>query len=89
MKFNAFGRSASVRTALMAGAAAMVLPASAQAQDAEDEADDSAVAAPANSNVIIVTATKREQTLQETPVAVSVTSSEAIEQAQILSLIHI
>ena len=83
MKFNAFGRSASVRTALMAGAAAMVLPASAQAQDAEDEADDSAVAAPANSNVIIVTATKREQTLQETPVAVSVTSSEAIEQAQI------
>ena len=83
MKFNAFGRSASVRTALMAGAAAMVLPAAAQAQDAEDEADDSAVAAPANSNVIIVTATKREQTLQETPVAVSVTSSEAIEQAQI------
>ena len=38
MKFNAFGRSASVRTALMAGAAAMVLPAAAQAQDAEDEA---------------------------------------------------
>ena len=73
MKFNAFGRSASVRTALMAGAAAMVLPAAAQAQDAEDEADDSAVAAPANSNVIIVTATKREQTLQETPVSVSVT----------------
>ena len=35
MKFNTFGRSASVRTALLAGAAAMVLPAAAQAQDAD------------------------------------------------------
>jgi outer membrane receptor protein involved in Fe transport len=32
---------------------------------------------------IIVTATKREQTLQEVPVAVSVVSAEVIEQAQI------
>ena len=40
---------------------------------------------------IIVTATKRQQTLQETPVAVSVTPAETIEKAQILdlSLIHI
>ena len=34
-------------------------------------------------NVIIVTANKREQTLQEIPIAVSVTSAATIEQAQI------
>jgi len=35
---------------------------------------------------IIVTATKRAQTLQETPVAVTVTTAETIEQAQILDI---
>lgn len=35
---------------------------------------------------IIVTATKRETTLKETPVAVSVTSAETIEQAKILDI---
>ncbi len=34
-------------------------------------------------NVIIVTATKREQTLQDVPISVSVTSGETLEQAQI------
>ena len=37
-------------------------------------------------NVIIVTATKREQTLEEVPVAVSVTSAAAIERAQVRDL---
>ena len=44
-------------------------------------------AAPAMAQVedeIIVTATKRAQTLQEVPVAVTVTSSDVIEKAQIL-----
>jgi iron complex outermembrane recepter protein len=35
---------------------------------------------------IIVTATKREQTLQEVPVAVSVTTADAIERAQVRDL---
>ncbi len=35
---------------------------------------------------IVVTATKRVQTLQETPVAVTVVSAEAIEKAQILDI---
>ena len=35
---------------------------------------------------IVVTATKRTQTLQETPVAVSVVTAEAIEEAQILDI---
>lgn len=85
MKFNTFGRAATVRTSLLAGAAALALPAAAQAQDTDADFDDegAGVEAPVNSNVIVVTATKREQTLQETPVAVSVTSAETIEQAQI------
>ena len=37
-------------------------------------------------DVIIVTATKREQTLQEVPISVSVTSGETIERAQVRDL---
>ena len=37
-------------------------------------------------NLIVVTATKRERTLQDTPVAVSVTTAETIERAQIRDL---
>ncbi len=40
-------------------------------------------------NVIIVTASKRETTLQELPVAVSVTSADTIEQAQIRDLLDL
>jgi outer membrane receptor protein involved in Fe transport len=39
-----------------------------------------------NDDVIIVSATKRNTTLQETPVAVTVTSSDVIEKAQILDI---
>ncbi len=78
------------RASLLTGAAVigLVLPGIAFAQDAADEAqpaadvqtesDDSAMG-----NEIIITATKREQTLQSTPVAVSVTTAETIERAQI------
>ena len=48
-----------------------------------------AIATPAIAQVddeIIVTATKREQTLQEVPIAVSVTSGLTIEQATILDI---
>ena len=38
-------------------------------------------------DVIIVTATKREQTLQEIPISVSVTSGETIERAQVRDLV--
>jgi iron complex outermembrane recepter protein len=78
------------RASLLAGAAllSLTLPGVAFAQDAAEEAqpaadvqtesDDSAMG-----NEIIITATKREQTLQSTPVAVSVTTAETIERAQI------
>ena len=71
-------------------AAILALPGLAHAQDAAPEEE---VATPAGEpveedegNDIIVTATKREQTLQEIPVAVSVTTAETIERAQIRDL---
>ncbi len=63
MTKNGFGKT------LLAGAALGALYSPAYAQDA-DGAED---------NVIIVTANKREQNLQETPIAISTLSSEAIE----------
>ena len=83
MKFSAFGRSSTVRTALLVGTAALALPSAAYAQDAEEEEIVEEQAEEADPNVIVVTATKREQTLQEVPVAVSVTTAETIERAQI------
>ncbi|MEM7780663.1 MAG: TonB-dependent receptor [Pseudomonadota bacterium] len=77
------GIAGSTRIALLASAAgfALTAPGAALAQ-ASDNEEDAALPETAD-NVIIVTATKREQTLQEIPVAVSVTSAETIEQAQI------
>ncbi len=64
--------------------ASLSVGSAASAQDntpqARDEADD---------NVIIVTATKREQTLQDVPISVSVTSAETIERAQVRDLIDL
>ncbi|NVE94343.1 TonB-dependent receptor [Altererythrobacter lutimaris] len=43
----------------------------------------------ADDNVIIVTAAKRQATLQETPIAVSVTTAERIEDAQVRDLLDL
>lgn len=72
-------------SALLLGLSA---PAFAQATQSNDsEAEDFEV----NSRVptILVTATKREQTLQETPVAVSVVGAEEIQKAEIQDLIDL
>ena len=58
---------------------------SAMAQDETAAAEEEEVA----DDVIIVTATKREQTLQETPISVSVTSGETLEQAQIRDVLDL
>ncbi|MBC2667959.1 TonB-dependent receptor [Novosphingobium piscinae] len=79
------------RVALAGGVAmlALVLPAVVQAQTAPAPREEAQPApeAPADAdlsgNEIVVTATKREQTLQDVPVAVTVTSAETIERAQI------
>ncbi len=58
-------------------------PTGAQAQDqADDQSSD-------QGNDIIVTASKRETTLQDTPIAVSVATAETIQQAQARDLIDV
>ncbi|MEM9570854.1 MAG: TonB-dependent receptor [Pseudomonadota bacterium] len=61
-------------TALTAGAGFTAM--------AQDEAEDEAK----RLNTVTITATKREQTLQDVPVAVSVVDESVIEQAEILDL---
>lgn len=86
----------SPRLALLCGAAAIAiaLPVAAQAQDqeiAEPDADQMPLETEEQDmgNVILVTATKREQTLQQTPISVSVTSGETLEQAQIRDVLDL
>ncbi len=65
---------------LAASALSVISAAPAWAQDEDAGFDE---------NEIVVTASKRETTLQEVPIAVSVTSGETIEQAQIRDLIDL
>jgi len=81
------------RALLMSGSAALALvaPAAAYAQDQAEPAPADADEYPveedsSTGNLILVTATKREQTLQDTPVAVSVTTAETLERGQIRDL---
>ncbi|MFC6197180.1 TonB-dependent receptor [Ponticaulis profundi] len=83
---NTFERNASkLRTLLLCGSAftaATLAGISAFAQETETEAAD----ADRRLQIVTVTATKKEQTLQETPVAVSVIDDSVIDQAEILDL---
>ena len=100
MKFTATTRASACRAALLGGIAAVALPTAAQAQDrdelqeaqenVDDDGDNIPVARDSSTgNTIVVTATKREQTLQETPVSVSVTTGETLERAEIRDLIDV
>lgn len=68
------------------------LTSAASAQDARSTAQPS-IAAPtpavATPDDIIVTATKRPQTLQDVPVSVAVTSAQTIERAQIRDFVDL
>lgn len=79
-----------VRGLLLCGVAlfGLAVPATAWAQDGDEAqpAADAPDAGEGEGNEIIVTATKREQTLQDVPIAVSVTSAQTIERAQIRDL---
>lgn len=87
MQSKLTGVAGATRFTLLAGAATMAfaMPGVAFAQDTQT---DDAVT-PEAENVIIVTASKREQTLQETPISVSVTSGETIERAQIRDVLDL
>ena len=87
------GHAGFVRAVLLAGSASVALcvPAGAIAQDEEVVSDgatsaDVADGETGSGNAILVTATKRERTLQDTPVAVSVITAETIERGQIRDL---
>lgn len=86
MKFTVSGKAGSPRYALLSGVAALglALPGAAFAQD-EGTTEEPAF----DDDIIIVTATKREQTLQETPISVSVTSAETLENAQIRDILDL
>jgi outer membrane receptor protein involved in Fe transport len=86
MRSTFTGAAGAYRFTLLAGAAmAVALPGAAYAQDQADDAD----LPEESTNVIIVTANKREQTLQEVPIAVSVTTGETIERAQIRDVLDL
>ncbi len=93
------GSAGFARGWLLAGSAvaALATPGLAQAQDnaaaaeasQQADADNDAYADSEDAstgNAIFVTATKREKTLQDTPVAVTVTTAETLERAQIRDL---
>ena len=98
MSLTVVGFAASPRAALFSGVACLTLtlPAVAHAQDGDVEYAEAAPAyeeaAPAagdfgaEGNGIVVTATKREQTLQDVPVAVTVTTAETLERDNIRDL---
>ena len=95
MRKASAGTACFVRAALLSGTAVVAFHApAALAQDeaepeeqttapADDYADDEDYS---TGNTIIVTATKREQTLQDVPVAVTVTTAETLERGQIRDL---
>lgn len=87
MRFLNAGFAGSRRFNLLAGAAAVAItvPGAAAAQSSDAEVNEPE----ARSNVIIVTASKREQTLQDTPIAVSVTSGETIKAAQVRDVLDL
>ncbi|WP_066524792.1 TonB-dependent receptor [Erythrobacter sp. CCH5-A1] len=85
MRSTFTGTAGAYRFTLLAGVACLAMPGAALAQDADEPTVDD----PESSNVIIVTASKREQTLQETPISVSVTSGEVLEQAQIRDVLDL
>jgi iron complex outermembrane recepter protein len=76
-----------VRSAMLStiSIASLGLGSVAYAQD-EAAAEETAEEEEFAEDAIIVTATKREQTLQDVPVAVSVTTADAIERAQVRDL---
>ncbi len=82
MKIRNAGQVAHARSLLCGVAAiALAMPMATVAQDAPEE-----VVEEAQGNMILVTATKRETTLQQTPVAVSVTTGETLQREQIRDL---
>jgi outer membrane receptor protein involved in Fe transport len=88
MKLHSLALSGASRLAFIAAASAITIacPTAAFAQDDEElalPAGDLPSEEDETGNAIIVTATKREQTLGDVPVAVTVTTADTLEKAEI------
>lgn len=78
-------RQNKLRLQLLLGTALLAAPFSAFAQTAPAPADTT----PAGLDDIVVTATKRETNLQDTPISISVLNSEALEDRHVQSLMDL
>jgi len=88
-KFELFAASAIALIAAMP-AAAQTAPTTPAATPAAAPQDDTASTDnTAQDNDIVISATKREQTLQDTPISVAVTTAATIERAQVRDLIDL
>jgi len=85
-KFELLAASA---IALIAAAPAVAQTAPAPAPVATTDTQDAQDTSAAADNDIVITATKRATTLQDTPISVSVTTADAIERAQVRDLIDL
>ena len=56
---------------------------------AQAQAQDEETAEPRKLDTIVVSSTKREQTLQDTPIAVSVVSDEVLQKAEIIDIVDL
>ncbi|WP_454717776.1 TonB-dependent receptor [Caulobacter segnis] len=85
--------SLKLRTFLFAGAAMLAAPVAALAETAPAEAVATAAADPADENTalsdVLVTATRRETKLQETPIAISLMDNKALEARRVQSLMDL
>lgn len=87
-------RRHNIKSALLLGTAMIAAPVSAFAATDKAEIDPPAPAGVSGPDVtslqdVIVTATKRETNLQDTPIAISVMSSEALENRHVQSLMDL
>jgi len=87
MPKTSFGDIARKRLVLLAGVACAGMPQVALAQEQAADGDQfPAQEDTYTGNEIVVTATKREQTLQDVPVAVTVATAEALQRAEVRDL---
>ncbi|MGQ3177255.1 MAG: TonB-dependent receptor plug domain-containing protein, partial [Blastomonas fulva] len=84
-RFTRFAAARASLTLGVAAAALTALPAMAQAQDAQEEAATTS----ADGSVIVVTARRRAENLQDVPIAISAFSAERLENQGALDITDI
>lgn len=84
-RYTRFAAARSALTLGVAAAALTALPSVALAQDAQDEAETTS----ADGNVIVVTARRRAENLQDVPIAISAFSAERLENQGALDITDI